>query len=50
MSTLTFDTWAEYSNYLKNLPTDKDRIDALFNDDIVCLEEDINHQCSFWGE
>jgi hypothetical protein len=35
---MTFNTWAEYSAFLKSLPTDADRIDALFNDDIVCLE------------
>lgn len=35
---MTFNTWAEYSAYLKSLATDQDRIDALFNDDIVCLE------------
>ena len=35
---MTFNTWAEYTAYLKSLPTDADRIAALFNDDIECLE------------
>lgn len=35
---LTFNTWAEYAAYIASLPTDAERLDALFNDDIVCLE------------
>jgi hypothetical protein len=35
---MTFNTWAEYAEYLRSLPTDEARIAALFDDTIVCLE------------
>lgn len=35
---MTFTTWAEYTAYLKSLPTDADRIAAMFDDTIICLE------------
>ena len=35
---MTFNTWAEYTAYLKSLPTDDARIAAMFDDTIICLE------------
>lgn len=35
---MTFKNWQEYSDWLKSLPSDKARIDALFDDSIVILE------------
>ena len=34
---MTFNTWTEYTAYLKSLPTDA-CIAALFDDNIRCLE------------
>ena len=48
---MTFNTWKEYKAYLESLPTNKLRIDALFNDDIVCLEDPEGiEQCSLMAQ
>ena len=35
---MIFKNWQEFSNWLRTLPTDEARIDAMFDDSIVILE------------
>lgn len=35
---MIFKDWQEFSNWLRTLPTDAARIDALFDDTIIILE------------
>ena len=35
---MTFKNWQEFSDWLKSLPSNQARIDALFDDSIVILE------------
>lgn len=36
---MIFKNWQEFSNWLRTLPTDQARIDAMFDDSIVILED-----------
>lgn len=35
---MVFKDWQEFSNWLRTLPSDTARIDALFDDTIIILE------------
>lgn len=35
---MIFKDWQEFSKWLKTLPSDKERIDALFDENVVILE------------